>query len=73
MQNETDNIRIAITSDSISHRNYLQRTMEHSGIKVVLNESLTEKFMAKLDNIKSDAVLFDIEAIEDEQIGRAHV
>lgn len=68
MQNEIDNIRIAITSDSISHRNYLQRTMEHSGIEVVLNESLTEKFMCKLDNIESDAVLFDVEAIEDEHI-----
>ena len=68
MQNETDNIRIAITSDSVSHRNYLQRTMEHSGINVVLNESLTEKFIIKLDNVKSDVVLFDIEAIEDEHL-----
>ena len=68
MQNETDNIRIAITSDSVSHRNYLQRTMEHSGINVVLNESLTEKFMIKLDSVESDVVLFDIEAIEDEHL-----
>lgn len=68
MQNETDNIRIAITSDSVSHRNYLQRTMEHSGINVVLNESLTEKFIIKLDNVKSDVVLFDVEAIEDEHL-----
>jgi len=68
MQNETDNIRIAITSDSISHRNYLQKSMENSGIQVVLNESLTEKFMSKLDNIESDVVLFDVEAIEDEHL-----
>ena len=68
MQNEIDNIRIAITSDSILHRNYLQKTMEHSGIEVVLNESLTEKFMHKLDHIKSDIVLFDVEAIEDEHL-----
>jgi len=68
MQNETDNIRIAITSDSVSHRNYLQKSMEHSGIQVVLNESLTEKFMHKLDNIESDVVLFDVEAIEDEHL-----
>ena len=68
MQNETDNIRIAITSDSVSHRNYLQKSMEHSGIQVVLNESLTEKFMSKLDNIKSDVVIFDVESIEDEHI-----
>ena len=68
MQNEIDNIRIAITSDSISHRNYLQKTMEHSGIQVVLNESLTERFMNKLDNIESDVVLFDVEAIEDEHL-----
>jgi len=68
MQNEIDNIRIAITSDSILHRNYLQKTMEHSGIEVVLNESLTEKFMSKLDNIESDVVLFDVEAIEDEHL-----
>lgn len=68
MQNETDNIRIAITSDSISHRNYLQKSMEHSGIQVVLNESLTEKFMSKLDYIESDVVLFDVEAIEDEHL-----
>lgn len=68
MQNETENIRIAITSDSISHRNYLQKSMEQSGIQVVLNESLTEKFMHKLDEIKSDVVLFDVEAIEDEHL-----
>lgn len=68
MQNETDNIRIAITSDSVSHRNYLQKTMEHNGINVVLNESLTEKFITKLDNVKSDVVLFDVEAIEDEHL-----
>ncbi len=68
MQNETDNIRIAITSDSVSHRNYLQKSMEHSGIQVVLNESLTKKFMNKLDNIESDVVLFDVEAIEDEHL-----
>ena len=68
MQNETDNIRIAITSDSISHRNFLQKSMEHSGIQVVLNESLTEKFMNKLDHIESDVVLFDVEAIEDEHL-----
>ena len=68
MQNESDNIRIAITSDSISHRNYLQKTMEHSGIQVVLNESLTEKFLNKLDDIESDVVLFDVEAIEDEHL-----
>ena len=68
MQNETDNIRIAITSDSISHRNYLQKMMEHSGIQVVLNDSLTEKFINKLDDIESDVVLFDMEAIEDEHL-----
>lgn len=68
MQNETDNIRIAITSDSINHRNYLQKSMEHSGIQVVLNESLTEKFISKLDNISSDVVLFDVEALEDEHL-----
>lgn len=68
MQNENDTIRIAITSDSISHRNYLQKSMEQSGIKVVINESLTAKFMGKLDDIESDVVLFDIEAIEDEHL-----
>ena len=68
MQTETDIIRIAITSDSVIHRNYLQKSMEHSGIEVVLNEPLTEKFIAKLDYIKSDVVLFDIEAIEDEHL-----
>ena len=67
-QNETDNIRIAITSDSVLHRNYLQKTMEQIGIEVVLNESLTERFMSKLDSIKSDVVLFDVEAIEDEHL-----
>ena len=64
----TDNIRIAITSDSISHRNYLQKMMERSGIQVVLNESLTENFINKLDDIESDVVLFDVEAIEDEHL-----
>ena len=43
MQTETDSIRIAITSDSANHRNYLQKTMEQRGIEVVLNESLTKQ------------------------------
>lgn len=68
MQNDTHNIRIAITSDSISHRNYLQKSMEFSGIEVVINEPLTEKFLKKLDHIESDVVIFDIEAIEDEHL-----
>lgn len=68
MHNEIDNIRIAITSDSVLHRNFLQKTMEQSGIDVVLNESLTEKFMDKLDYSKSDVVLFDVDAIEDEHL-----
>ncbi|MDH5600050.1 MAG: hypothetical protein OEY78_01975 [Gammaproteobacteria bacterium] len=68
MQNDTDNIRIAITSDSVSHRNYLQKSMEHNGIEVVLNESLTESFMNKLDQLGSDVVIFDVAAIEDSHI-----
>ncbi len=68
MHNETDNIRIAITSDSANHRHFLQKSMEHSGIEVVLNESLTERFMHKLDSSESDVVLFDMEAIEDEHL-----
>ena len=68
MQNEIDNIRIAITSDSISNRNFLQKSMEYSGIEVVLNESLTEKFMNKLDHVECDVVLFDAEEIEDEHL-----
>lgn len=67
MQNDTDNIRIAITSDSASHRSYLQKSMEHNGIQVVLNESLTENFMNQLDHTKSDVVIFDMAEIEDEQ------
>lgn len=66
MQNDTDNIRIAITSDSASHRSYLQKSMEHNGIQVVLNESLTENFMNQLEHTKSDVVIFDMAEIEDE-------
>ena len=65
MQNDTDNIRIAITSGSASHRSYLQKSMEHNGIQVVLNESLTENFMNQLDLIESDVVIFDVAAVDD--------
>lgn len=68
MQIETDSIRIAITSDSANHRNYLQKAMEQRGIQVVLNESLTKKFIKKLEGIESDVVLFDMESIEDEHL-----
>ena len=68
MQNESNNIRIAITSDSVLHRNYLQKMMENSGIEVVLNESLTQRFMDKLEYIECEVVLFDVEAIEDEHL-----
>ena len=66
MPNEFENIRIAITSDSISHRNYLQKKMEQSGIQVVLNEAFNKNFINKLENIDSDVLVFDAEAIEDE-------
>lgn len=68
MPNEFENIRIAITSDSISHRNYLQKKMEQSGIQVVLNEAFNKTFINKLENIESDVLVFDAEAIEDEHL-----
>lgn len=68
MQNDLENIRIVITSDSFSHRNYLQKKMEQSGIRVVLNEALNQNFINKLENIESDVLVFDAEAIEDEHL-----
>ena len=68
MQIETNIIRIAITSDSANHRNYLQKAMELRGIEVVLNESLTKNFIKKLKHIESDVILFDMESIEDEHL-----
>lgn len=68
MQNEIENIKIVITSDSVSHRHYLQKKMEQSGIRVVLNEALNQNFLNKLESIESDVLVFDVEAIEDDHL-----
>ena len=59
--NEFGNISIAVVSNSLQHRNYLQRAMQCIGIKIVLSESLTRNFIKKMDNIDVDVVLLDID------------
>ena len=65
MSNDLKNIRVAITSDSISHRNSLQKKIVESGIEIVLNDSLSQKFLNKLDTVECDVLLFDADALED--------
>ena len=58
---EFDSVLIAVVSNSLQHRNYLQRAMQCIGIKIVLSESLTNTFIRKMNNTDVDVVLLDID------------
>lgn len=68
MQNDLDSIRIAVTSDSISNRNHIQRAMEQSGLHVILNEPLTPSLFKKLEEIHTDVLLLDVEPITEDRL-----
>ncbi len=56
-----DNIHIAVASGSIRHRKYLQNIMQGIGLKIVINEPLSEQFFRKLDSTFPDVILLDID------------
>lgn len=68
MRNELDSVRIAVTSDSISNRNHIQRAMEQSGLHVILNEPLTPALLKKLSEIDTDVLLLDVEPITEDRL-----
>ncbi len=61
MDRTLDNIHIAVASGSIRHRKYLQNMMQGIGLKIVINEPLSEQFFRKLDSTSPDVVLLDID------------
>ncbi len=56
-----NNIHIAVASGSIRHRKYLQNMMQGIGLKIVINEPLSEQFFRQLDSVSPDVVLLDID------------
>lgn len=65
---ELSNARIAIVSDSIKHRQDLQKIMDHAGLRIVANEPASEAFLEKLEHFQADVILLDIdEACDKEQ------
>ncbi len=58
---ELDTIHIAVASSSIRHRNYLQKMMQKIGLRIVINEPLSEKFFYKLTSTSPDVILLDID------------
>ncbi len=61
MDRTLDKIHIAVASGSIRHRKYLQNMMQGIGLKIVINEPLSEQFFRKLDSASPDVVLLDID------------
>ncbi len=65
---ELSNARIAIVSDSIKHRQDLQKIMEHAGLRIAANEPASTAFLDKLEHFQADVILLDIdEACDKEQ------
>ncbi|VAX12242.1 Chemotaxis response regulator protein-glutamate methylesterase CheB [hydrothermal vent metagenome] len=58
---ELNNIHIAVASGSIQHRRYLQNMVQGIGLKIVINEPLSEEFFRKLGSTLPDVVLLDID------------
>ncbi|UCE88480.1 MAG: chemotaxis protein CheB [Pseudomonadota bacterium] len=58
---ELRSIRIAVASDSAKQRDYLQQALARSGLKIVLNEPLTELFLARLEEKEVDVLLLDLD------------
>ena len=57
---ELDNINIAIASHEQSQRIYLRMAMEANGLSVVLNGTLSKKFIERLRDTRADVVLLDM-------------
>ena len=61
LKSELGSVRLAIVSDSLRHRQQLQRVMERNGLIVVFNEPLTVVLLDKLHTSKADVLLLDVD------------
>jgi chemosensory pili system protein ChpB (putative protein-glutamate methylesterase) len=61
LKSELGGVRLAIVSDSLRHRQQLQRVMERNGLKVVFNEPLTAVLLDKLHTGAADVLLLDVD------------
>lgn len=60
LTDDLDDIRVAITSDSVAHRNYLQTALKRTGISVVMNEPLSRMTLNRLPHMDIDVILLDL-------------
>ena len=58
---ELASVKLAIVSDSLRHRQQLQRVMERNGLKVVFNEPLSAVLLDKLHRSDADVLLLDVD------------
>jgi len=65
-QEEFRNVRIAIVSYSLKHRQHLQKVMEHTGLRVVINEPGSKTLLDKLDFFEADVILLDMDESHDQ-------
>lgn len=63
---ELRRLRIAIASGSPKQRDYLQHALARSGLRIALNEPLTELFLARLEEREIDVLLLDLDESQDE-------
>lgn len=66
-QEEFSNVRIAIVSYSLKHRQHIQKVMEHAGLRVVINEAGSTALLENLDFFEADVILLDIDENSDQQ------
>lgn len=67
---ELRRINLAIVSNSLRHRKQLQQVLEHYGLRVIFNESLSPALLEKLHAGNADVLLLDVDdkAEHDEQL-----
>ena len=54
-------VKLAIVSDSLSHRQQIRQVMERNGLKVVFSEPLTPVLLDKLHCSEADVLLLDVD------------
>ncbi len=59
--NDLGSVQLAIVSNSLRHRQHLQKVLERQGVRVVFNEPLSPVLLNKLHTRRADVLLLDVD------------
>lgn len=60
-KSELGEVKLAIVSDSLRHRQQIRQVMERNGLKVVFSEPLTSVLLDKLHGSEAEVLLLDVD------------